>query len=222
MSAKNTLAIQRCELSRKEFDEFLSFYPIPLEYRVILPTSTHTILDAPPGYIDTIVPSKFPQLLLKENMLEVKSFKDKIPSGIEQNPQDVFRSFIYTEEDEDLTFLPKDLSPGFNTGSPSVSINTEPVKTDEEPAIKPATEPATVPVNERVRTTSDSGGVPKDILFLFTLRVLQPELGRGSEKQKEDDTPMLSIFDDDEGLKDCLELKDTTACHLKIPAITPL
>ncbi|GJX84691.1 hypothetical protein Tco_0335465 [Tanacetum coccineum] len=51
MSAKNTLAIQRCELSRKELDEFLSFYPIPSEYRVILPTSTQTILDAPPGYI---------------------------------------------------------------------------------------------------------------------------------------------------------------------------
>ncbi|GJT94129.1 gypsy type transposase [Tanacetum coccineum] len=159
MSVKNTLAIQRCELSRKELDEFLSFYPIPSEYRVILPTSTQTILDAPPGYIglythcfslanlrlplndffceaydyepsvelfhgfinlckagswltvqkrsekhiqsllaivitriegwhhrflfiqDTIVPSKFPQLLLKENMLNVKSFKDELPSG---------------------------------------------------------------------------------------------------------------------------------------------
>ncbi|GJV13150.1 hypothetical protein Tco_1354691 [Tanacetum coccineum] len=165
MAVKNTLAIQRCELSRKELDEFLSFYPIPSEYRVILPTSTQTILDAPPGYIglythcfslanlrlllndffceaydyepsielfrgffnlckagswltfqkrskkhisslfakvitriegwhqrflfiqDTIVPSKFPQLLLKDNMLDVKSFKDKLPSSIEHSPQ---------------------------------------------------------------------------------------------------------------------------------------
>ncbi|GKF72338.1 hypothetical protein Tco_0208452, partial [Tanacetum coccineum] len=111
---------------------------------------------------DTIVPSKFPQLLLNKNMLDIKSFKDKLPSGIKQNPHlhgnmannDLqslwaakmsFRNFIYTEDDEDLTFLPKDFSPGFNTGSPSVSINTEPVRTDEEPVVEPATEP----VNER-------------------------------------------------------------------------
>ncbi|GKF70419.1 hypothetical protein Tco_0203476, partial [Tanacetum coccineum] len=119
-----------------------------------------------------------------------------------------FRNFIYTEDDEDLTFLPKGFSPGFNTGSSSMSINTEPVGTDEEPTTKP--------MNERVGTTADSGGVPKEILFLFTLGVLRPALGRGSEKQGEasamkDDTPMLSIFDDDEGLEDCLELKDVTA-----------
>nr|GEZ55229.1 hypothetical protein [Tanacetum cinerariifolium] len=47
-STKNALAIQRCELSRKELDEFLSSYSIPSEYRVILPTPTQTILDAPP------------------------------------------------------------------------------------------------------------------------------------------------------------------------------
>ncbi|GJV39417.1 hypothetical protein Tco_1417857, partial [Tanacetum coccineum] len=35
-----------------------------------------------------------------------------------------------------------------------------------------------------------------------------------------DDTPVLSISDDDEGLEDCLKLKDATACHLKISAIT--
>ncbi|GJT14725.1 hypothetical protein Tco_0873431 [Tanacetum coccineum] len=178
---------------------------------------------------DTIVPFKFPQLFLKENMLDVKSFKDKLPSGIEQNPQFQrlgrypvsaqmsFRNFIYIEEDEDLTFLPKDFSLGFNNGSPSVSINTEPVRTDEEPMV----EPATKPVNERVGTTKDSWGVPKEILLLFTLGVLQPALGRRSAKQEEDDTPVLSISNDDEGLEDCLELKDATACHLKISAITP-
>nr|GEY37455.1 hypothetical protein [Tanacetum cinerariifolium] len=51
MSAKYALAIQLYELSRKDLDEFLSSYSIPLEYRVILPTPTLTILDAPPGYI---------------------------------------------------------------------------------------------------------------------------------------------------------------------------
>ncbi|GJS50233.1 hypothetical protein Tco_0600354 [Tanacetum coccineum] len=348
MSAKNALAIQRCELSRKELDEFLSFYPIPSEYRVILPTSTQIILDAPLGYIslythcfslanlrlplndffcevlqyfkvhisrlnpfgcsklttfivmckaydcepsvelfrgffnlckagswltfqkrsekhipsllakvitriegwhqcfffiqDTIVPFKFPQLLLKENMLDVKSFKDKLPSGIEQNPQfqclgrypasarafddpilfsgwpPVFMgtwttttcnlcgrkgNFIYTEDDEDLTFLPKDFSPGFNTGSVSVSINTEPVRTDEEPVVEPATEP----VNEREEILASGSSTSRTV--------------RAKASAIKDDTPVLSIYDDDEGLEDCLELKDATACHLKISAITP-
>ncbi|GJS38583.1 hypothetical protein Tco_0563626 [Tanacetum coccineum] len=380
MSVKNTLAIQRCKLSRKELDEFLSFYPIPSEYHVILPTSTHTILDAPPRYIglythyfslanlrlplndffcevlqyfkvhisklnpfgcsklttfivmckaydcepsvelfrgffnlckagswltfqkrsekhipsllakvitriegwhqrfffiqDTIVPSKFPQLLLKENMLDVKSFKDKLPSGIEQNPQFQrlgrypvsarafddpilflaglqsswehgqqrpaifvggkemsFRNFIYIEEDEDLTFLPKDLSPGFNIGSPPVSINTEPVRTDEEPTVEPATEPTTEPVNERVGTTTDSGEKRKCKTRGGSLRPpVKRKLASGLSTSHtirakasalKDATLVLSISDDDEGLEDCLELKDATACHLKIFAITP-
>ncbi|GJX27178.1 hypothetical protein Tco_0233474 [Tanacetum coccineum] len=305
MSVKNTLAIQRCALSRKELDEFLSYYPIPLEYRVILPTSTQTILDALPGYIglythcfslatlrlplndffcevydyepfvelfhgffnlckagswltfqkrsekhipsllanvitriegwhqhfffiqDTIVPSKFPQLLLKGNMPNVKSFKDKLPSvGLQsswkhgqQRPaifvggkEMSFRNFIYTEEDEDLTFLPKDFSLGFHIGSPSVSFNMEPVRTDEEPVVEPATEP----MNERMGTTTDSEGVPKEIL----LPPVKKKLASGSSTSRtvrakastiKDDTPVLSISDDDEGLEDCLVLKDATA-----------
>ncbi|GJZ73288.1 hypothetical protein Tco_0637434 [Tanacetum coccineum] len=51
MSAKDTIAVQRCGLSAKELNEFLSFYPIPSEYDVILTTSTQTIFDAPPGAI---------------------------------------------------------------------------------------------------------------------------------------------------------------------------
>ncbi|GJY30368.1 hypothetical protein Tco_0413863, partial [Tanacetum coccineum] len=73
-----------------------------------------------------------------------------------------FRNFIYIEDDKDLTFLPKDFSLGFNTGSLSVSINTNPVRTDEEHAVEPATEL----VNERVGTTADSGGRPKGNTFV--------------------------------------------------------
>ncbi|GKF41581.1 hypothetical protein Tco_0124923 [Tanacetum coccineum] len=51
MSAKDTIAVQRCGLSAKELNEFLSFYPIHSEYDVIFPTSTQTIFDAPPGYV---------------------------------------------------------------------------------------------------------------------------------------------------------------------------
>nr|GEX09106.1 hypothetical protein [Tanacetum cinerariifolium] len=286
MSAKNALAIQRCEFSCKELDEFLSSYSIPSEYRVILPTPTQTILDAPPGlnpfgcsklttfivmckvydcepsvelfrgffnlckagswltfqkrskkhipslldrvithikgwhqrsfFIqDTIVPSKFPRLL-KENMLDVKSFKDKLHSaGLQsswehgqQRPaifvsskEMSFKNFIYIEDDEDLTFLPNDFSLGFNIGTSSESINTEHVRYKEEPMVEPTTEPVTKPVNERVGTTVDLGGVPKEILLLFTLGVLRPALGRGSAKQGEGfldnhlDVGLLDLYD---------------------------
>ncbi|GKD16756.1 hypothetical protein Tco_1205914 [Tanacetum coccineum] len=155
---------------------------------------------------DIIVPSKSPQLLLKENMLDVKSFKDKLPPGIEQNPQFQrlgrypvsaqmsFRNFIYTEEDEDLTFLPKDFSPDFNNGSPSVSINTKPIRTDEEPA----TEPAIEPVNKRVGTTADLGGVPKEILLKLASGSSTSRTFRAKASAMKDDTPMLSISDDNE------------------------
>ncbi|GJU25845.1 hypothetical protein Tco_1164466 [Tanacetum coccineum] len=48
-----------------------------------------------------------------------------------------FRNSIYTEDDEDLTFLPKEPSLGFGFGSPSVSVNTKPLKDNEEPEIQP-------------------------------------------------------------------------------------
>ncbi|GKB67274.1 hypothetical protein Tco_0928686 [Tanacetum coccineum] len=47
--------------------------------------------------------------------------------------QMAFRNFIYAKTDEDLSFLPKEPSHDFGTGSPSVSINTEPPIGDAEP-----------------------------------------------------------------------------------------
>ncbi|GJR53225.1 hypothetical protein Tco_1403746 [Tanacetum coccineum] len=238
MSAKNALAIQRCELSRKELDEFLSFYPIPSEYRVILPTSTQTILDAPPEYIDIIVPSKSPQLLLKENMLDVKSFKDKSFGYIEHYPlfqpcrypfssrafddpilflvglqsswkhgqqrpaifvggkEMSFRNFIYTEEDEDLTFLPKDflqvliLAPLLRfRGSPKGDTFV--------------VHAGSVAARIRERKCKTRGGSSRP--------PVKRKLASGSSTSRtvrakasamKDDTPVLSISDDDEGLED--------------------
>ncbi|GJU80217.1 hypothetical protein Tco_1282582 [Tanacetum coccineum] len=207
---------------------------------------------------DTIVPSKFTQLFLKENMLDVKSFKDKLPSGIEQTPQ-FQRLGRYPVSarafDDPILFLaglqyswehgqqrPTIFVGGKETLSTprktrislsfpmiflqvlilaplSVSINTEPVKTDEEPAVEP--------VNERVGTTANSGGSPKGDTFVVhtgsvASRIMERKCKtRGGSSRPLDDTPVLSISDDDEGLKDCLELKDATVCHLKIFAITP-
>ncbi|GJX02515.1 hypothetical protein Tco_0186428 [Tanacetum coccineum] len=115
-----------------------------------------------------------------------------------------FRNFIYTEDDEDLSFLPKELSPGFGIGSSSVSVNMEPLKADEKLVIQP------------IEVTADSRESPKLELFdSFTQEVTC------STSSSKDDIPYLTVSDDDEGLPNVLELKDATAFHLKISAITP-
>nr|GEZ12170.1 hypothetical protein [Tanacetum cinerariifolium] len=43
-----------------------------------------------------------------------------------------FRNFIYTEDVEDLLFLPKEPSSSFSAGSPFVLVNTGPLKANEE------------------------------------------------------------------------------------------
>ncbi|GKE49198.1 hypothetical protein Tco_1480456, partial [Tanacetum coccineum] len=45
---------------------------------------------------------------------------------------------------------------------------------------------------------------------------------RAKNFASKDDAHFLPISDDDEGLSDCFELKDASACHLKIAAITSL
>ncbi|GJZ07718.1 hypothetical protein Tco_0541511 [Tanacetum coccineum] len=97
--------------------------------------------------------SKYPQLLLDENKLDLKSFKDKLPPNIDENlyfqrlgryPKSVrgkemdFKNFIYTKDDDDLAFLLKEPSPGFGIGSPSTLVNTEPPKDVDEPKVQPA------------------------------------------------------------------------------------
>nr|GEZ80427.1 hypothetical protein [Tanacetum cinerariifolium] len=87
-------------------------------------------------------------------------------------------------------------------------------------------QPATEPVNKHVRTTADLGGSPKGDTFVVHTRSVAAYIRDGKCKTKggssiKDDTPLLSILDDDEGLKNCLELKYANAYHLKISAISP-
>ncbi|GJU48270.1 hypothetical protein Tco_1217825 [Tanacetum coccineum] len=279
MSAKDSITIQTCELSKDEFNDFLTLYPIPSEYRVILPRFNQTVFDAPPGYVglyiysfslanirlplteffcepsvdlfrgffnlcragkwltfakrfekhipnllpkvithiegwherffyvqDSIIPAKYPQLMFEQNKLDSKSFKDKLPPNIEENPM----NFIYTEDDEDLSFLPKEPSSGFGTGSPFVSINTEPLKANEEPVIQPA------------KVTVDSGSSRPPVKRKIIPGSSTSRATRAKTSSSKDDAPFLTVSDDDEGLPDVLELKDATDFHLKISAITPL
>ncbi|GKA10945.1 hypothetical protein Tco_0690378 [Tanacetum coccineum] len=149
-----------------------------------------------------------------------------------------FRIIIYTENDDDFAFLPKEPSLGFGIGSPPASVNTKPLKDVEEPEVQP------------VEVTADSGESPKAGMFVVHPRSVVVRIkerkcktGGGSSRPRvkrklafgslssrvvhaktsasKDDALFLSISDDDEGLPSCFELKDANVCHLKIYAITP-
>ncbi|GKD83661.1 hypothetical protein Tco_1350500 [Tanacetum coccineum] len=302
MSTKDTIALQRCGLSANELNEFLSSYPIPSEYDVILPTSTQTIFDAPPGYVGLYTHSfslanlrlpltdffgetplslpSTPQLLLDENRLNLKSFKDKNPPNIDENlyfqrlgrystsvrvfddpimflaglkpswefgkqrlaiivGEMPFKNFIYTEDDGDLAFLPKDTSLEFSIGSPSASVNTELPKDVEEPKVQPAEittdsgeslkagvfimHPGSVAARIKERKGKMRGGSSRPpVKRKLASRSSSSCVVRAKTSVSKDDAPILSISDDDEGLSNCFELKDANSCHLKISAITPL
>ncbi|GJQ98659.1 UBN2 domain-containing protein [Tanacetum coccineum] len=269
----------------EEFNDFLALYPVPSEYHVILPKSNQTVFNAPPGYVglythsfslvnlrlpltkffcwhewffyvqDFIIPAKYPQLLSEQNKLDLKSFKDKLPPNIEENPmfqrlsrypisvcvfpdpilflvglkpswehgqrrpaimaggkgiylsffflyspfsliydllslstKMAFRNFIYTEDDEDLMFLPKEPSLGFGISSLSVSVNTEPLKANEEPNIQP------------VKVTVDSGRSPRLELFVLASGSSTSRATRANTSSSKEDAPFLTVSDDDEGI----------------------
>ncbi|GKA11141.1 hypothetical protein Tco_0690574, partial [Tanacetum coccineum] len=97
-----------------EFNDFLALYPIPSEYHVILPKSNQIVFYAPPGYVglytysfslanlrlplteffcepmvvSPLSTSSEGSLICVElqNKLDLKSFKDKLPPNIEENP----------------------------------------------------------------------------------------------------------------------------------------
>ncbi|GKD44039.1 hypothetical protein Tco_1268684, partial [Tanacetum coccineum] len=102
-----------------------------------------------------------------------------------------FRNFIYTEDNEDLAFLPKDPSLNFGIGSLSVSCKSR--GGSSRPPVKRKIAPRS--------STSHATHAKTSSLM--------------------DDAPFLTVSDDDDGLPDVLELKDSTACHLKISAINP-
>ncbi|GJZ79868.1 retrovirus-related pol polyprotein from transposon TNT 1-94 [Tanacetum coccineum] len=115
----------------------------------------------------------------------------------------------------DLSFLTNEPSPGFGNGSPSVSVNTKPLKANKEPVIQP------------VEVTANSGESPKPKLFVVHPGSVAAWIKdrkcktRGGSSRPPDDDPFLTVSDDDGGLPDVLKLKDATSCHLKISTITP-
>nr|GEV32466.1 hypothetical protein [Tanacetum cinerariifolium] len=206
----------------EEFNDFITICPIPSEYRVILPKSNKTIFDAPPTFIYLgltllVVPSS-PLLLSCARLMVV--------------------SPLSTSSEGSSICVELEHSSSFSTGSPYVSVNTKPLKANEELVIQP------------VEVTADSKESPKLELLVFHPRSVaawikdikcktrggssrppvKRKLAHGSSTSRAtraktsssstDDVPYLTMSDDDEGLFDVLELKDATACHLKIFAIT--
>ncbi|GJQ91864.1 hypothetical protein Tco_0003003 [Tanacetum coccineum] len=256
----------------------------------MLPKPNQTIFDALDGVItriegwkgrfffvqDSIVPSTCLELLSKDNRWDKKSFEDKLPENIHENPsfqhlgryptsirvfpdlilflaglkslweygqqrpviiigrkEMVFRNFMYPKTDDDLSFLPKEPSLEFGTGSLSVSINTEPPVAKTEPTAQLVENiadledslhpehlmihPGSVEARIRERKFRTRGGSLK--------RPVKHKLVQGASTSRSTHamaaTSRSTILDDGEGLPDCLELENANACHLKVSAITP-
>ncbi|GJV56514.1 hypothetical protein Tco_1457519 [Tanacetum coccineum] len=261
---------------KEELSDFFTTYPIPSEYKVMLPKSNQTLFDDPNrlnpfGYAklttfawltfakihekhirnlmpkvitriegwkgrfffvqDSIVPAGCPKLLSKDNRYptNVRVFPDPILflAGLKTSweYEMAIRNFMYVKTDEDLTFLPKDSSPKFGTGSPFASINTELPLVYVEPMYKENTE-------QIIENVADSGGSlmhqgklvihPGNVAKMIKDRkcrtrggYLKPPIKRRlvqgassscATRQKiaslKDDSPFLTISDDDEGLPD--------------------
>nr|GEW06619.1 hypothetical protein [Tanacetum cinerariifolium] len=199
MSAKDSIAIQTCELSKEELNDFLTLYPIPSRYRVILPKSNQTVFDAPPRFIYLgltllVVPS-LPLLLSCARLIVV--------------------SPLTTSFEGSSICVELEPSSGFGTGSLSVSINTESLKADEELVIQPA------------EVTADSRKSPKPKVIVVHPRSVaarikdrkcktrggsfrppvKRKLAPGSStsiatrtktSSLQDDVPFLTVYNDDE------------------------
>nr|GEY16814.1 hypothetical protein [Tanacetum cinerariifolium] len=128
-------------------------------------------------------------------------------------------NFIYTKDDEDLSFLPNEPSSGFGTGFLYVSIKIEPLKANEEPVIQPVVvtaysreslKPELFVVNpksvaarmkdKKCKTREGSSRPP-------VKRKLAPgssssRATRAKTSSSKENAPFLIVSDDDEGLPD--------------------
>ncbi|GJX59222.1 hypothetical protein Tco_0290612 [Tanacetum coccineum] len=134
-------------------------------------------------------------------------------------PKMPFRNFMYVEDDEDLSFLPCELSPRFGTISPSALINNEPPLLEAEPF-----DMANPDVVERMKSrkcrTKGSIKPPVKRKLVHVGSSSWSTLQKPSPAKSESST-FLTIFDDEEGLLDAPELQNDIDCHLMISNVTP-
>nr|GEZ69253.1 hypothetical protein [Tanacetum cinerariifolium] len=155
---------------------------------------------------DSIIPAKYSQLLSERNKLDSKSLKDKLPPNIEQNP--MFQHLC--RYPTNVRVFPHPIL--FLAGvKPSLEyVNTEPLKSNEEPVIQP------------VEVTVDSGENPKPELFVVHPGSVAARIKDWKCKTRGglSRPPCLMMTKVDFRLPDVLELKNATTCHIKISAIT--
>nr|GEW06413.1 hypothetical protein [Tanacetum cinerariifolium] len=120
-----------------------------------------------------------------------------------------FRDFLSVKTDEDLSFLPKEPSSDFGTGSPSVSINTEPPTKVAEPT------------GQLVENTTDSGDSSRQEKLVIHSRSVAARIRDQKYRTRGSSKPHVKRRLVQAGLFDVLELQNAYACHLKIFAITP-
>ncbi|GJX57783.1 hypothetical protein Tco_0287680 [Tanacetum coccineum] len=255
MGAKDIIRTQTCVLTMEELSNFLTTYPIPSEYKVMLPKSNQTIFDAlnglnpfgcaklttfivmckgygcePPvelfrGFVNLFPGGKW-LTFYKMHEKHIPNLLPKVITRIEAGlkpsweydqqrlviivvgKEMAFRNFLYAKTDEDLTFLHKDPSPEFG----SSLIHQE----------KLVIHPGSVAKRIKDRKCRIRGGYSK---LPVKCRLVQGASSSRATYQKnvssKDDSPFLTISDNDEGLPDVIELQDANSCHLKIFAITP-
>nr|GEX14049.1 hypothetical protein [Tanacetum cinerariifolium] len=181
---------------------------------------------------NSIVPVNYPELLSKDNRWEAKSFRDKLPDKIYKSsyfqrlgryPTSVrvfsdpilfmvemaFINFMYSETDEDVTFLPKETSPEFGTSSPSMSINTKLHVVAAKQLVENTSYFGDSPHHEQLVIHSES--------VAARIKDRKCRMIGGSSKLPY----LLIVYSYITGLPNVLELQDANSCHLKISAITP-
>nr|GEZ70832.1 hypothetical protein [Tanacetum cinerariifolium] len=123
----------------------------------------------------------------------------KTPSSL---PKMAFRNFIYTEDDEDLTFFPKEPSSGFE------------VTMDFGGSTKPelfVVHPGSVADRIKYRKCKTKGSSRPHVKRKLASGFSTSRATRAKTSSSKDNAPFLTVFDDDE---------DANACHLKISDIT--
>nr|GEZ66827.1 hypothetical protein [Tanacetum cinerariifolium] len=126
------------------------------------------------------------------------------------------RNFIYTEDDDDLDFLPKEPSLGFGIGFPSTSVNTKPPRDVEEPEVQPievtadsrespkvgvfVVHPGSVAAHDKERKCNTRGGsLRPHIKRKLASGPSSSRAMRAKTFGSQDDASFLSISDNDEG-----------------------
>ncbi|GJW22895.1 hypothetical protein Tco_0033517 [Tanacetum coccineum] len=188
---KDSIATQTCELSKEEFNDFLTLYPIPSEYHVILPKSNQTIFDALPG-----------ARLMVVSPLSTSSKGSSICVKLEPSPGFGTGSLSVLVNTEPLK------------ADEELMIQPVKVTIDSRESLKPevfVVHPRSVAARIKDRKCKTRGGLSRPpVMRKFAPRSSTSNATCAKTSSLKDDVPFLIVSDDDEGLPDVLKLKYAT------------